>query len=123
MAIARAWLLVRVLPYSRLKHVLEALNGIPVSSVQPLEVQQVKWSIEAVSRRAPGSNCLVQAIAGTRLLRECGYAAEFKIGVAKPDQKFSAHAWVELYGRVVLGGADSSDRFTPFAVPEHRDAD
>lgn len=120
--VLKAWFLVRVLPYSRLKPALESINSHEVAHHQSYELQPIKWSVEAISRRVPGSSCLVQAIAGTRLFRECGYKALLKLGVARPNQHFDAHAWVELDGGVVLGGNNSPDLFTTLAVPERRDA-
>ena len=106
---------VRVCDYEKLTATLELQ---PVRSHQFSRPQDIKWAIEAVSRRTPGAHCLVQSYAAVRLFREYGYPAVMRIGVAKPEGKFSAHAWVELDGCIVIGGADSLTRFTPLSMAE-----
>lgn len=65
------------------------------------------------SRYVPGSTCLVQALAGQWLLLGEGYSPELRIGVSTANG-FEAHAWLELEGKVLIGGPDESARFTPF---------
>ena len=65
------------------------------------------------SRYVPGSTCLVQALAGQWMLLREGYPAQLRIGVSKAEG-FEAHAWVELEGKVLIGGPEESARFTPF---------
>ena len=86
---------------------------MPVHSDSMFPVRDIKWSIEAVSRRVPGTHCLIQSFAAVRLLREYGYPAEIKFGVAKPHGNFSAHAWVELDGKVIIGGTESPSASRP----------
>ena len=69
------------------------------------------------SRFVPGSTCLVQALAGQWLLQGEGYAPQLRIGVSKAEG-FEAHAWVELAGKVLIGDAEYSARFTPFPPVE-----
>lgn len=94
------------------------LRGRVYSQPKNSSVEELKWAIEAVSRRVPGCNCLVQGLAGARLLRSYGHPAELKIGVSRFDGSFDAHAWVELDERVVLGGSDSARNFQPLPLRE-----
>ena len=70
-------------------------------------------ALERGSRYVPGSTCLVQALAGQWLLQREGYAPQLRIGVSKAEG-FEAHAWLELEGKVLIGGPEESARFTPF---------
>jgi hypothetical protein len=110
-----ASVMVRVVDYRKLAANLESR---PTGSRQLSTPQNIKWLFEAVSRRIPGAHCLIQSYAAVCLFREYGYPAHMKLGVAKAEGKFSAHAWVELDGRIVIGGGDSVTRFTPFGVAE-----
>jgi Transglutaminase-like superfamily len=61
-----------------------------------------------------GSSCLPQALVFEFLLVRRGFRPLLNLGVAHDRAAgWQAHAWVELGGRVVLGGAESSDRFLP----------
>ena len=66
----------------------------------------------AVSRVIPGATCLVQALAGRRLLAVRGHEVKLRLGVQKsPRGEFRAHAWLERAGGVVLGKLSDLDRF------------
>ena len=75
--------------------------------------QELAEALQRGSRFVPGSTCLVQALAGQWMLLREGYAPELRIGVSKAEG-FEAHAWVELEGKVLIGGSEESARFTPF---------
>jgi len=60
------------------------------------------------------ATCLPQSLALWWLLRRRGLPAELRIGVAKPDGRMSAHAWVELDGRAVNDHADVAERYAPY---------
>ncbi len=50
------------------------------------------------------ASCLTQALAGWIMLTRHGTPSRVKIGVASPEQHaFSAHAWLECGGQVILG--------------------
>jgi hypothetical protein len=50
------------------------------------------------------ASCLTQALAGWIMLNRHGTESRVKIGVASPGQRgFSAHAWLESGGQVILG--------------------
>jgi transglutaminase superfamily protein len=70
-----------------------------------LSAGTIAWAIEAASVRVPGGrNCLVRALATEYLLHRNGYRCELRIG-AKRDEagEFTAHAWLESGGRVLIG--------------------
>jgi len=82
-------------------------------------IGQVAWAVEAASRRLPGTTCLPRGLATHLLLGRLGQDSQFRLGVAlKPAGRLEAHAWVEVCGRVVSGGAVAGfDRFVPLQEP------
>ena len=74
-------------------------------------VERVVAAVRRASRRVPGATCLVQAIAGCRMLESRSIRSKIRIGVDKDHEKFSAHAWLTVDDKIVLGGADASARF------------
>lgn len=69
------------------------------------DADRVARSVRAVARRLPGSDaCLPDALAARAMLERHGHRPELRVGVRKAgDGAFSAHAWVEHDGRVVVG--------------------
>lgn len=67
---------------------------------------QLIWACGAAARHSPvGSTCLATALTAQALLRRHGYHAGLRIGVKRdPDGAFTAHAWLEREGRVIVGG-------------------
>lgn len=66
-----------------------------------------------VGRTALGDKpCLTQALAARWLLGRAGFDADLKIGARREASEFKAHAWLEMNGRVVLGGAASPSLYT-----------
>ena len=79
-------------------------------------VRQTVWAVTVTSRYVPKASCLTQALAAQILLRQQGYPADLRIGVCKGDaNQLEAHAWIELDGRVVIGGEDSPSRYAAFS--------
>jgi hypothetical protein len=65
----------------------------------------IAWSVQQASKVTPGATCLVQGLAVQYLLERSGFRSDLRIGARRrPDDKFEAHAWVVLDGRVVIGG-------------------
>jgi hypothetical protein len=70
------------------------------------------WAVRAASRRVPKASCLTQALAGQIFLGMHGFASQIHVGVARgEDGDFSAHAWLDVDGRVVIGD-HGLDRYT-----------
>ena len=100
---------VRLVPF-RLANRL--LRRTEIAARGDVSEASICWAIGAAARRIPGCNCLPQALAGARLLRLHGIAAEIVIGVAPAADGLKAHAWVVDQERVLLGGALSEQRYT-----------
>jgi hypothetical protein len=52
---------------------------------------------------------------GEMLLRRNGFEPQLRIGVVKENtNRIKAHAWVELDGKIVIGGPQSQvEKYTP----------
>ena len=76
-------------------------------------IRTVAWAGRTLLADRP---CLTQAIACRWLLARWGYATELRLGVRRKEdgEGIMAHAWLEMDGRIVLGGGDSADVYTPF---------
>jgi hypothetical protein len=66
-------------------------------------IGRLVWAVEAASRRIPGASCLCRALTLQRLLAKNGHESELRIGVAKSDNRFGAHAWLLHNGQVLIG--------------------
>jgi hypothetical protein len=82
------------------------------------EAQAVARLVGVAARRSPlHATCLARSLVLCRLLRRQGLAADLRIGVGKPDGRFSAHAWVEHGGVAVNDSEDVERRFVAFDGP------
>ena len=81
-------------------------------AANPMPVKQYAWAVAAVSRLVPGGDhCLSQALAVQTFLARRGYDCKICFGVQRlPGVPFTAHAWVEHDGVVLIGG-DYLSRF------------
>src|SRR5205814_143535 len=64
---------------------------------------RVAWAVETTARSIPRATCLTQALAAKVLLERAGEHPELRLGVAKGESTFEAHAWLELHGRPIVG--------------------
>lgn len=77
------------------------------------KIKEITDSVKTVSRIVPSASCLTQAVAAFWMIKLHGQQSELKIGVAKAAQtKLTAHAWLEIRGRVVLGKLPSHQNYT-----------
>jgi hypothetical protein len=76
--------------------------------------RRVRWAVEAVARHSPiAFVCFPQTLAGYTMLRRRGVPSTMVYGVARSAAgKLTAHTWLLVGDRVVLGG-EGSVQFTP----------
>jgi len=76
--------------------------------------RRVRWAVEAIARHSPiAFVCFPQTLAGYTMLRRRGVPSTMVYGVARsPVNKLTAHTWLMMGDRVVLGG-EGSAQFTP----------
>jgi len=72
-------------------------------------------SVELHGPTAP--NCLERSMTLWWILRRAGVNGELHIGARKKDERFEAHAWVELRGQVLNDSAEVHDHYARFDAP------
>ena len=60
------------------------------------------------------ANCLKKALVAQWLLWRGGIDTDLKIGVDNDLARFSAHAWLEYDGKILIDSEDTRNRFTAF---------
>jgi hypothetical protein len=99
-----------LLPFKTMQRLVAETN--PVTNQVP--VDRITWAVKVAGRYVPEATCLTQALAAQALLGCFGHPAKLRIGVVRGDgEKLLAHAWVEIQGKVVLGGLEDLSRYTP----------
>lgn len=80
--------------------------------------EQVVRGVRAVARRFLGdSPCLPQALAVKWMMKDAGVETELKIGVSKKSkEELEAHAWLEMDGKIIIGGQTSPYYYQTFGV-------
>lgn len=81
------------------------------SDPTPGEADRIGWAVGSAARFVPAASCLPQALAAEALLRRRGHPAELRLGVLRTERGVEAHAWIESYGRVIVGDHEL-DRYT-----------
>ena len=111
--LVRVWLTLRLLPFSTLAASLD--RDRVRRGVVPADIAAVRWAVEAAARHLPISlTCLPQAFAASWMLMARGGRPLLHYGVAKRENCFEAHAWVEQDGKPVVGHREAG-RFTELA--------
>lgn len=94
------------------------LPSVP-SARPPPTADRLAWAVDVTSAALPvETTCLPRALAAKSLLGRYGYESTLRIGVARDDGGFAAHAWVERDGAVALGDLPDLDRFVPLPLEE-----
>jgi len=66
----------------------------------------ISWAVENIAaRRWMSALCLPRALATHAMLRRRGIASRLCLGVTRQSGALSAHAWVEIGGTKIVGGA------------------
>ena len=114
----------RFIHFGPLRRLLDRLStageGADPASA-PVVVEQIAWAVDASSRHLRAiSTCLTDALTAEAMLRRRGVPARAAIGIDRPKGAvLHAHAWTELGGAIVTGGA-ARDKFALLAVLERR---
>lgn len=115
----RIRLMLWVLPYRRWRQI--AAHMIRVENERQLDrpqVNQITRAVRVMSKYVPQASCLTQALAAQTLLANEGQRSQLRVGVTQNGGKLEAHAWVQIDGRVVIGGRESVVRFSAFPTLE-----
>jgi hypothetical protein len=98
-----------MLPFSTLRKLVAkgAKRRLGSDQEDRPSLDQLVWSVKAVSHYVPKATCLTQALAIQVLLLRRGYPARLEIGVMKGEEgQLQAHAWVESNGGGLNGGIE-----------------
>ena len=122
------WAGLRMMPFLRLERWLDRLAAPPIATGREpdlsRQIAEVNWAETAVANRFMPATCLVQALAGSVMLRRRGIACELRIGVrhraTAGPAPIEAHAWLECEGRVAVGNIESLPELTIMARPGRR---
>ena len=81
------------------------------------EIQRIKWAIQAICRRVPGTRqCLVQGLAAKWMLQRRRIPSTLYFGVAKdPKGSLKAHAWLRS-GTQMVTGAEGRNQYAVIAT-------
>ena len=128
----RRWLLCKVtallsairlslwlLPYPPVRALLDRISQrSPRLEQDPAPAEQLAWATTVAGRIVPGGgHCLSQALALRTFLARRGYPVQICFGVRETGGvPFTAHAWVEHDGRVLIGGGNL-ERFRRLLAP------
>jgi Transglutaminase-like superfamily len=107
-----AQLAVKILPPAR----VFAWAGRAPRRIRRFATDEAGWVCWAVDSAGVWTNalCLSRALAAQTMLRRRGIASQLCLGVAREGGVLTAHAWVEVRGSMVVGGAEAA-RFTRMA--------
>ncbi len=79
---------------------------MPFMHGKQVSVRQVVWAAVSAGHHSPlGTTCLTTALVAQALLGKYGHEAKLRIGVRRKETgEFTAHAWLEHEGKVIVGG-------------------
>jgi hypothetical protein len=85
-----------------------------VRQTNPRFSEKIVWAVNAASPYVPGGTCLTRALVAQIMLKNSGFPADLRIGVAKDENgRFQSHAWIVNNGRVIIGGPEH-ENYVPF---------
>ncbi|HEY1604443.1 MAG TPA: lasso peptide biosynthesis B2 protein [Allosphingosinicella sp.] len=120
--LAWASLAIAFLPFRRVAAAASLPRRAP-SEDRRTTPRKIAWAVDAWARRVPWrAVCFQRGLAVHRMLRRRGYASILHYGVAQDMPKgLSAHVWVNLDGKAVIGG-EEAPKFACLAVfPPEKD--
>jgi len=83
--------------------------------MQLKEARRVARMVSVAANHGPyHANCLKRSLLIWWLLGRRGIATDLKIGVNKEPEDFSAHAWVEYRGNILIDATDIENQFSAF---------
>jgi len=100
-------LIIRTRPQSALiRRIME--SGWLETSLEPRDRRRLRKSLKGIKRMEPylshSNLCLLEACILHRTLNKLKIGNQVHLGSRKTAEKFTAHAWVSVEGKTVLGG-------------------
>jgi hypothetical protein len=96
------------------------ITGSPSTTADPA---RLAWIVRVACRNGwARGNCLSESTTLWLLLKGAGHTASIRIGARRSEGGLEAHAWVELDGSILTGGAETIVEYSAFApLPESSD--
>jgi hypothetical protein len=116
----RIRLMLWLLPYQRWRRVVAEMIQIEQEHALNRDmVDQLTRAVRIMRRFVPGASCLTLALTTQILLAREGQRSQLRVGVLQnASGKLEAHAWVQVNGRVVIGGKQGITRFSALPTLE-----
>jgi hypothetical protein len=118
---AAAWLAgarlgLSLLPFLTLQRTLASLSHrfARPATLSSVPTARTAWAITAAARHLPlRTTCLVESLAARAMLQRRGIDCALRLGVRRAADlsPFTAHAWLEHQGAVVLGQVDDLSEY------------
>ena len=109
----------RTIGFRRLMHFTPAESERRPSVHEETFIMQRIASIERAARyQLRPAMCLPRSVVLHQWLRQYGILSQLRLGVAKRDQQFAAHAWIEVGDNVVYESTAAASRFTPLVAAD-----
>ena len=87
----------------------------------PQSPSRIEWAVRVASRAVPGTTCLTQSLALHRLLLDYRHSSIVQVGVGNTHGRFTAHAWVEHDGQLLLATPEDVSAYSRvFTWPQPR---
>lgn len=104
-ALAVSALAIRLFPFKTLAAAAGSVGQGRESKVQAQTVEKTRWAIMATAPYLPWKIvCFQEGLALHSMLRRRGIASFLHYGVGQsPERGLSAHVWVSVDGRIVIG--------------------
>ena len=108
----------RIFGYRKTQQALTHIIGnqkkqTPPDTEQFTQAQQVAYCVRNAAQNGPyRSTCLRESLVTWWLLQRKGISTILKIGVAKENGDFKAHAWVEMSGIPIIDAESTQVTFT-----------
>ena len=108
----------RLLPLPVLLRIFGTNGRVPNTSgsSSPDRTGQILWSIRAAAALSWKPTCAARGLVAERLLRRAGVAVEFRLGVARRNDDFQAHAWVASKDGILVGASEAEYQPLPDLV-------
>lgn len=104
-----------ILPYKLLTKWLNSLGSSAITNeINDWKlIKEVSHTVGSCAKYVPFASCLTQALTTQTLLRLNGQSSNLKFGVDKDkNEKLIAHAWIEVDGKIIIGGSPELSRYT-----------
>lgn len=119
-ALLWAWAALRWLPFSR---VIDGASRPPSGKHRATDVDKLRWAVNRGARLAPWrALCFERALALQAMARRRGLPSVLHYGVRPNEDAMSAHVWLSMDGKLVIGGEASAEYacIATFPADRHR---